>query len=154
MKASPAARVAAGATAVIAVVYVIGVVVFNLLFASHQTAQSDYYLGTRLTAAAGYPAMLGQNAAAAGSSATSGDVDADAAPVFLWLVNATGTVTAHSTGAPELPPGQMVVVLLGQVRGDQHVEDDHADDVDDGDDRRRAGGDLGGRAGPHAGMIR
>ena len=105
MRGSPAARVAAGATAVIAVVYVIGVVVFNLLFASHQTAQSDYYLGTRLTAAAGYPAMLGQNAAAAGSSATSGDVDADAAPVFLWLVNAAGTVTAHSPGAPELPAG-------------------------------------------------
>jgi hypothetical protein len=51
-KLSPAAKVAAGATAVIAVLYVIGVIVFNVLFASHQTAQSDYYLGTRLTAAA------------------------------------------------------------------------------------------------------
>ncbi len=36
MKLSPAARVAAGATAVIAVLYVIGVIVFNVLFASHQ----------------------------------------------------------------------------------------------------------------------
>jgi two-component system sensor histidine kinase CiaH len=105
MRASPAAQVAAAATAVIAVIYIIGVIVFNVLFASHQTAQSDYYLRTRLTAAAGDPAIFSQNAAAARSSSTSGDVDADAAPVFLWLVNATGTVTAHSTGAPELPPG-------------------------------------------------
>jgi signal transduction histidine kinase len=105
MKVSPAARVAAGATAVIAVLYVIGVIVFNVLFASHQTAQSDYYLGTRLAAAAHDPAILSQSAATARSSLASDDVDADSAPVFLWLVNATGTVTAHSPGAPALPAG-------------------------------------------------
>ena len=102
---SPAARVAAGATAVIAVLYVIGVIVFNVLFASHQTAQSDYYLGTRITAAAHDPGVLSQSVAAAGSSAATDDVDADSAPVFLWLVNATGTVTAHSPGSPGLPAG-------------------------------------------------
>ena len=102
---SPAARVAAAATAVIAVLYVIAVIVFNVLFASHQTAQSDYYLGTRLTAAAGNRALLSQSAAVAGSSATADDVDADSAPVFLWLVNGAGTVTAHSPGAPGLPAG-------------------------------------------------
>jgi len=105
MKVSPAARVAAGATAVIAVLYVIGVIVFNVLFASHQTAQSDYYLGTRLAAAAHDPAVLSQGAATARSSLASDDVDADSAPVFLWLVSATGTVTAHSPGAPGLPAG-------------------------------------------------
>jgi signal transduction histidine kinase len=102
---SPAAKVAAGATAVIAVVYVIGVIVFNVLFASHQTEQSDYYLATRLTAAVHNPALLGQSAAVAGSSRATEDVDADSAPVFLWLVNAAGTVTAHSPGAPRLPAG-------------------------------------------------
>jgi signal transduction histidine kinase len=102
---SPAARVAAAATAVIAVLYVIAVIVFNVLFAGHQTAQSDYYLGTRLTAAAGNPALLSQSPAAARSSAATDDVDADSAPVFLWLVNATGMVTAHSPGAPGLPAG-------------------------------------------------
>jgi two-component system sensor histidine kinase CiaH len=102
---SPAAKVAAGATAVIAVLYVIGVIVFNVLFASHQTAQSDYYLGTRLTAAAHDPGLLSQSVAAAGSSAATDDVDADSAPVFLWLVNAAGTVTAHSPGSPGLPAG-------------------------------------------------
>src|SRR4029077_8169933 len=89
MKVSPAARVAAGATAVIAVLYVIGVIVLNVLFASHQTGQSDYYLGTRLATAAHDPAILSQSAATAGSS---DDVDADSAPVFLWLVNAAGAV--------------------------------------------------------------
>ncbi len=102
---SPAARVAAGATAVIAVLYVIGVIVFNVVFARHQTAQSDYYLGTRLAAAAHDPAMLGQSATAAGRSAVSDDVDADSAPVFLWLASGTGTITAHGPGAPELPAG-------------------------------------------------
>jgi signal transduction histidine kinase len=102
---SPAAKVAAGATAVIAVLYVIGVIVFNVLFAGHQTAQSDYYLATRLTAAAHDPAILGQNVAVAGSGEATYDVDADSAPVFLWLVNAAGAVTAHSPGAPALPAG-------------------------------------------------
>jgi signal transduction histidine kinase len=32
-------------------------------------------------------------------------VDADSAPVFLWLADAAGTVTAHSPGAPRLPAG-------------------------------------------------
>jgi len=105
VKLNPAAKVAAGATAVIAVLYVIGVIVFNVLFASHQTAQSDYYLATRLTAAGHDPAMLSQSAVATGSSAAGGDVDADSAPVFLWLVNAAGTVTAHRPGAPALPAG-------------------------------------------------
>ena len=102
---SPAARVAAGATAVIAVLYVIGVIVFNVLFASHQTAQSDFYLGTRLAVAAHDPGMLGLSATAAGRSAASDDVDADSAPVFLWLASGTGTITAHSPGAPGLPAG-------------------------------------------------
>jgi two-component system, OmpR family, sensor histidine kinase CiaH len=105
MKLSPAARVAAVATAVIAVVYVIGAIVFNVLFASHQTEQSDYYLGTRLTAAVHDPLLLSQSADTAGSSAASDDVDADSAPVFLWLTSAAGKVTAHSPGAPRLPAG-------------------------------------------------
>ncbi|HEV2255208.1 MAG TPA: hypothetical protein VGS06_18665, partial [Streptosporangiaceae bacterium] len=102
---SPAARVAAGATAVIAVLYVIGVIVFNVVFASHQAAQSDYYLSTRLAAAAHDPGMLGESATVAGRSAASGDVDADSAPVFLWLASGTGTITTHSPGAPALPAG-------------------------------------------------
>jgi len=105
MTFSPAARVAAAATAIVAVVYVVGVIVFNVLFASHQTDQSDYYLATRLTAAAADPAILSQSVAVAGSSEATYDVDADSAPVFLWRLSATGTVLAHSPGAPGLPVG-------------------------------------------------
>ena len=78
-------------------------IVLNVLFASHQTEQSDYYLATRLTAAVHDPPLLSQSVAAAGSSAATDDVDADSAPVFLWSVNPAGTVTAHSPGAPALP---------------------------------------------------
>jgi signal transduction histidine kinase len=103
VKLNPAARVAAVATAVIAVLYVTGVIVFNVVFAGHQIAQSDYYLATRLTAAAHDPAVLSQNEA--GSATATDDVDADSAPVFLWLVDAAGTVAAHSPGAPGLTAG-------------------------------------------------
>jgi two-component system sensor histidine kinase CiaH len=105
---SPAAKVAAGATAVIAVVYVIGAIVLNLLFASHQTEQSDDHLAARLTSAAHDPSMLSQHEAQDGSAPTAdndgADVDANTAPVFLWSVNAAGAVTG-SPGAPALPAG-------------------------------------------------
>ena len=52
------------------------------------------------------------------------------------------------------PRAQVVVALRGLVAGEQHVEHDRADDVEDGDDRRRAGGDPGGGAHLHAGRIR
>ena len=105
---SPAAKVAAGATAVIAVVYVICVIVLNVLFATHQTEQSDEHLAARLTAAAHDPSMLSEREPAQDgptSPADDDDVDADTAPVFLWSVTAAGAVTAHSPGAPALPAG-------------------------------------------------
>jgi signal transduction histidine kinase len=107
MKLSPAARVAAGATAVIAVVYVIGVIVLNVLVSAHLTEQNDDRLAARLTAAAHDPSMLSERVAGDGTAETSDDddVDADAAPAFLWSVNSAGTVIAHSPGAPALPAG-------------------------------------------------
>ena len=112
MKLSPAAKVAAGATAVIAVVYVLGVIVLNLLVSSHLTGQNDQRLAERLAAVAHDPAELSQPADPDGSRPAAGDGDAatrdaddDAAPVFLWAANTAGTVTAHSPGAPALPAG-------------------------------------------------
>jgi signal transduction histidine kinase len=102
MKLSPAARVAAGATAIAAVVYVIGVIVLNLLVSSHLTEQANDRLAGRLAVALRDPAMLSQPMARPGAPT---DVDADSAPVFLWLVDAAGVVTAHSPGAPGLPGG-------------------------------------------------
>ena len=99
---SPAAKVAAGATAVIAVVYLIAVIVLNVLVSAHLNEQSDARLAAQLTAAARDPSLVGEQVVSAGSSRVP-DYDADAAPIFLWAVTATGTVTAHSPGAPELP---------------------------------------------------
>ena len=114
MKLSPAAKVAAGATAVIAVVYVLGVIVLNLLVSSHLTGQNDQRLAERLAAVAHDPAELSQPAdpdgsrpAAAGDAADAAvpTADDDAAPVFVWAANTAGTVTEHSLGAPALPAG-------------------------------------------------
>ena len=105
MRASPAAKVAAVATAVIAGVYIIGVIVLNLVVARHLTEQNDERLAGRLTVARQYPAALSQRVARVGSPGEVGsDIDADGAPVFLWSANARGAITGHSPGAPALPP--------------------------------------------------
>ena len=105
MRASPAVKVAAVATAAIAAVYVIGAVVFNLVLAGHMTDQTDARLAGRLSAAQYDPAALSQRVTRAGPSpgVGLGDIDADSAPVFLWSVDARGNVTEHSPGAPTLP---------------------------------------------------
>jgi signal transduction histidine kinase len=106
VKLSPAAKVAATATAVIAVVYVIGVIVLNVLVSSHLSGQNDARLAERLTAVAPGPAQLSQQPAPGrAGSAADDDVDDDAVPVVLWETNAAGTVTAHSPAAPALPAG-------------------------------------------------
>src|SRR4029077_12137105 len=83
---SPAVRVAAVATAAIAVVYVIGAIVLNVLVARHMTQQIDEQLEDRLTTAQHHPDTLRQRVARGGAS--SSDRDADGTPVFLWAVNA------------------------------------------------------------------
>jgi signal transduction histidine kinase len=105
VRASPAAKVAAVATAAIAAVYVVGVVVLNLVVARHLTEQNDDRLAGRLTVARQDPAALSQPVTRAGSSSAAGrsDIDADAAPGFLWSANGQGLVTGHSPGAPALP---------------------------------------------------
>ena len=69
---SPAAKVAAGATAVIAVVYVIAVIVLNVLVSAHLVEQTDAHLAARLTAAAHDPALLGQQVAPLGQVSSRG----------------------------------------------------------------------------------
>ena len=106
MRASPAVKVAAVATAAIAAIYVIGAVVFNLVLARHMTGQNDARLATRLIVAQHDPDALSQPAVpGAPGGPHLGDIDADAAPVFLWSADRTGKVTTRSPGAPELPAG-------------------------------------------------
>ncbi len=113
MRASPAAKVAAVATAAIAAVYVIGAVVCNLVLARHMTDQTDARLAARLSAAQYDPAALSQPVTRPGPSAgvDLGDIDADSAPVFLWSADARGNVTEHSPGAPALPAALLAATL-------------------------------------------
>ena len=106
---SPAVRVAAVATAAIAVVYVIGAIVLNLVVARHLTQQGDDQLGDRLTVAQRHPDTLRQRVARGDPNS---DLDADGAPVFLWTVNTRREVVAHSPGAPALPPALLAAGAL------------------------------------------
>jgi len=107
---SPAVRVAAVATAAIAVVYVLGALLFNLVVARHMTVQTDGRLGDRLTAARHDPDSLRQRVAQGDPSRS--DIDADGAPVFLWAVDASREVVAHSPGAPVLSPALLTAAAL------------------------------------------
>jgi signal transduction histidine kinase len=111
MRASPAVKVAAVATAAIAGVYVIGAVVFNLVLAGHMTDQNDARLAGHLAAALQDPAALSERVIRHGSSPgiDIGDIDADSAPVFLWSASAQGKVTGHSPGAPALSSALLAV---------------------------------------------
>ena len=112
MRPSPAVKVAAVATAVLAVVYVAAVIVLNLLVGAHLTGQSDARLADRLSDVRRDPSQLTQPASGPGGRGEPDDLDADSAPVYLWAVNAGGTVTAHSPGAPSLPASLFRGILL------------------------------------------
>jgi signal transduction histidine kinase len=101
MRLGPAARVAATATGIIAVVYVLGVIVLNLVVSARLAQQNDNRLADRLTAASHDPDVFSQRVPRTLRGA--GDDEADSAPVFFWLLDARQTVTAHSPGAPALP---------------------------------------------------
>ena len=107
MRLSPAAKVAAGATAVIAVIYILGVIVLNLVVSTRLTEQNDDRLIGRLAAAARDPAMLSQRVIRSDEPAAGADLDNDddGTPVVLWAMTAGGSVYAHSPGAPALPVG-------------------------------------------------
>ena len=113
MKVSPAARAAARATAVIAVVYVIAVIVLNAAVSGHLTEQANDRLASRLAVALHNPALLSQPVVRVGSPSVSNgiDIDADGVPVFLWLTSPAGSVIAHSPGAPLLPASLLTAHL-------------------------------------------
>ena len=116
MKLSPATRVAAIATGVIAAVYVVSAIVLNLAVSAHLAGQNDERLASHLAAARQDPATLNQPMIRTGAAGSPGhdDTDGDAAPVFLWSMNAQGAVTGHSPGAPALPAS----LLGGHAPGD------------------------------------
>jgi signal transduction histidine kinase len=101
MRRGSAARVAATATGIIAVVYVLGVIVLNLVVNARLAQQNDNRLADRLAAASHDPEVFSQRASRTFRSM--GDGDADSAPVFFWLVDERQAVRMHSPGAPALP---------------------------------------------------
>src|SRR5580693_4151220 len=101
MRLGSAARVAATATGIIAVVYVLGVIVLNLVVSARLAQQNDHRLADRLAAASRGQAVGSLRAPRTFRGA--GDGDADSAPVFFWLLGARQAVTAQSPGAPVLP---------------------------------------------------
>src|SRR5580658_7009367 len=104
MHPGPAVKVAAVATAVLAVAYVAAVIVLNLVVGAHLTGQTEARLADRLTDVGRDPSQLTQPPSDPGArSDPDDDLDDDSAPVYLWAANASGTVTAHSPGAPSLP---------------------------------------------------
>jgi len=105
MHPSPAVKVAAVATAVLAVAYVAAVIALNLLVGAHLTGQGEARLADQLADVRRDPSQLTQPASGPGGRrGPDDDLDDDSAPVYLWAANASGTVTAHSPGAPSLPP--------------------------------------------------
>jgi signal transduction histidine kinase len=93
-----AAKVAAGATAVVLICYVVAVVVLNVLVVHRLTAQADARLSEHLVEA--------QKAAQSGSgppARATHERDIDDAPLFVWSVAPAGGTTALTSGAPSLP---------------------------------------------------
>jgi hypothetical protein len=95
MHPSPAVKVAAVATAVLAVAYVAAVIVLNLLVGAHLTGQSDARLAGRLADIRRVPSQLTQPGSDPGDRSDpdddlDDDLDDDSAPVYLWAANASG----------------------------------------------------------------
>ena len=105
LRLSPAVKVAAAATGLLAVVYVAAVILLNLLVGAHLSGKSEARLTGQLAAARADPSQVTQSASGPGRRPAREpyDMDGDSAPVYLWAASAGGTVTAHSPDAPSLP---------------------------------------------------
>ena len=103
-----AVRVAGLATALLAVLYLVVIGVFDVVVLHRLVGQVDTRLVDRLQDVVHHPgeAPAGVSVAPAPAGlADRGDTDVDAAPVFLWRVSSTGTVVSSDIGAPALGAG-------------------------------------------------
>ena len=89
-----AVRVAAVATLVVMMFYVIAAIVLNLIVTNHLITTTDNRLADRLGDA------RQQTLALHGSSAPNDDTDLEDAPVFLWSIAPSGMVTALTVDGP------------------------------------------------------
>lgn len=99
-------RTALLAAAVVAVLYLAVVAVFDVVVSHRLVAQVDRRVADRLhdeTRGQGTGPNLVPTGAV--SPTPSADADVDSSPVFLWRVDGTGRVTARDPGAPALVAG-------------------------------------------------
>jgi two-component system sensor histidine kinase CiaH len=92
-----AVRVAAVSTVIIASVYVVVSVVFDVVVSHRMVAQVDKSLRERTHD------VIGKGTLTRSPGGANDDHGVEAAPVLLWRVNAAGHALALSDGAPRLP---------------------------------------------------
>ncbi len=92
-----AVRVAAVATIIVMVGYVIAAVALNILVTDHLVGNADARLQDRLKDASQQTLTL------PGTSAPREHTDVDDAPIFVWSISPSGAVTSLTPGAPPLP---------------------------------------------------
>jgi signal transduction histidine kinase len=90
-------RVAAVATLIVLAFYVVAAIILNLIVTNHLVSTTDNRLADRLVDARHQTLTL------PGSATRAGDTDLEDAPVFLWSIAPSGTVTALTPAAPPLP---------------------------------------------------
>jgi signal transduction histidine kinase len=98
-----ALRVAAVATLVVMVCYVVAAVVLNLVVTDHLVGATDARLSDRLNDASRQTLNLPATAPTPNPEPAESGPDVDDAPTFLWSVGQTGVVTPLTPGAPALP---------------------------------------------------
>ncbi|MHB8378837.1 MAG: sensor histidine kinase [Acidimicrobiales bacterium] len=98
-----AAVVAALATGVGTVCFTLIATILSVLFVGHLTTQVDTRLHQHLevTRSVGGAIVRDMETAVV---PTSGELDSEDVPIYLWRVRANDAVVAHSLGAPTLPP--------------------------------------------------
>jgi signal transduction histidine kinase len=95
--------VATVATVIVMSCYVIAAVVLTLVVVHRLTTQADVRLADRIVDV--QKLHLGGDGTSAASTHHSGndDTDDDDAPIFVWRVNASGSTTPLTAGAPSFP---------------------------------------------------
>lgn len=96
---SHATKVAIVATVIVMACYVLAALIFNLVVVHRLTAQADARLAAQLVEV-GKLNISGNGSA---PHSTHHDQDEDDAPIFVWRVGSSGTITGLTPGAPSLP---------------------------------------------------
>jgi signal transduction histidine kinase len=127
-RSGPAVRVAILATALVGAVYVVAAVVLYFVAVGRLTSQADARLADSIAMARANPSAATRvNAPAVDPDGDNDmDTDPDQVPIYLWSVSPSGaaagnlgksgTIAAHTPGAPALPAGLAVGLVSSAAR--------------------------------------